>query len=275
MSASLKEQDFQYIKAKLADINNLYQDSAAATYMSAMILGGVGMGKTVSLTTLPKPLAIDCFDPHGMRSISDEIKVGDIYPTLYDVDDKDQPYAFNNWLTEFNERVKNGFFDYIESYAIDSLTYWLNAALMFEKHEAEKAGIKRYRGLPALDDYRLTTMQLVQVIQKIMTLPCNFVLTAHVTKEKDEMTGKYISSIVANPYSQKMIPAAFDEVYLMQVDPKLPMKDRYKFLTDIDGMYECRSRLAGVKHLLATHEPANFKHILKKVNLPYEDKIIG
>lgn len=260
------------ISSQLADISSVYKNSSAASTISAMILGGVGMGKTCALATAPKPHVIACFDPGGMKSINPEIDAGGIYPILYDVDDKDKPFAFANWMDTFNQQVKDGFFNEIATYSIDSLTYWLNAALMFEKHEAEKEQIKRYRGLPALDDYRLCTMQLVQLLQKIMTLPCNFFLTAHVTKEKDEITGKFISSIVANPYSQKLIPAAFDEVYLMQVDMKLPMESRYKFLTEIDGMYECRSRLSTKKHLLDKYEPADIKHILRKVNMPYEDK---
>lgn len=260
------------ISSQLADISSIYKDSASASTISAMILGGVGMGKTCALATAPKPHVIACFDPGGMKSINPEIAEGGIYPILYDVDDKDKPFAFKNWMDTFNKQVVDGFFNEIASYSIDSFTYWLNAALMFEKGEAEIAGIKRYRGLPALDDYRLCTLQLVQMLQKIMTLPCNFFLTAHVMKDKDELTGKYISSIVANPYSQKLVPAAFDEVYLMCVESKKPMNERYKFLTDIDGMYECRSRLATKMHLLDKYEPANIRHILKKVNYPYADK---
>ena len=273
MSVSTKRQVVN-IATKLEDINTMYLNSAASNTISVMLLGGMGTGKTVALATAPKPLAIDVFDPGGMKSILPQIKEGGIYPTLYDVDEKDKPFAFSNWLNEFNSRVKEGFFDYIATYAIDSFTYWLSAALMYEKHEAEKAGIKRYRGLPALDDYRLTTMQLVQVIQKIMTLPCNFILTAHITKDKDELTGKYISTLVANPMSQKIIPAAFDEVYIMQVDMKLSPDRQYMFRTETDGMYECRSRLATKQHLLDKLESADFKHILKKVGLPFDDKII-
>lgn len=262
------------IKAKLSEIDAAYKNSSSATTMNALIVGPIRSGKTVALSTAPRPIAIDTFDTGGVKSISPQIAEGGIYPTPYEEDDPKSPFAFRDWLKEFNYRHKEGFFDYIASYCIDSFTYFFNAALFYEKGLAEAAGMKRHRSLPALDDYRLVNLQVVSIIQKIMSLPCNFFLTAHVSKEKDDMSGKYISSIVASPKIQETLPAMFDEVYIMLVDPKQPVENRYKFLTDNDGMYECGSRLATVQGKLDKHEPANLRAILKKVGLPFEDREI-
>ncbi len=262
------------IKKKLSDIDNTYKNSGVFTTMNGLIIGPIRSGKTVVLSTAPKPIAIDSFDPGGTKSIGPQIAEGGIYPTLYEEDDPKNPFAFNRWMIEFNNRVKEGFFDYIRTYCIDSFTYFFNTALFYEKSLAEAAGMKRHRSLPALDDYRLVNLNLISFIQRIMSLPCNFFLTAHVSKEKDDMTGKFVSSIVASPKMQETLPATFDEVYIMQVDDKKPLKDRYKFLTDNDGMYECGSRFATTEGKLDKYEPANIRHILKKVGLPYEDREI-
>ncbi len=262
------------IKAKLSEIDEAYKSSSASTTMNALLVGPIRSGKTVALATAPKPNAIDTFDTGGVKSIRPQIDEGGIHPTPYEEDDPKNPFAFRDWLKEFNYRYKEGFFDYIASYCIDSFTYFFNAALFYEKALAEAAGMKRHRSLPALDDYRLVNLQVVSIIQKIMSLPCNFFLTAHVAKEKDVVTGKYVSSIVASPKIQETLPAMFDEVYIMQVDPKQPVDKRYRFLTDNDGIYECGSRLATVEGRLDKHEPANLRHILKKVGLPYEDREI-
>lgn len=262
------------IKAKLSEIDATYKSSGAGTTMNGLIVGPIRSGKTVVLSTAPRPIAIDSFDPGGTKSIGPQIKAGGIYPTLYEEDDPKNPFAFGDWLKEFNYRYKEGFFDYISSYEIDSFTYFFQAALFYEKAQAEAVGMKRHRSLPALDDYRLVNLNVISLIQKIMSLPCNFFLTAHVAKEKDDITGKYVSSIVASPKVQETLPATFDEVYIMMVDPKKQPSERYTFLTDNDGMYECGSRLATVEHKLDKYEPANIRHILKKVGLPYEDREI-
>jgi len=262
------------IKAKFADIDSAYKSSGSSTTMNGLIVGPIRSGKTVVLSTAPKPIAIDSFDPGGTKSIRPQIETGGIYPTLYEEDDPKNPFAFYQWLLEFNKRYDEGFFDYINTYCIDSFTYFFQGALFYEKGLAEAAGMKRHRGLPALDDYRLVNLNVISIIQRIMSLPCNFFLTAHVAKEKDDMTGKYVSSIVASPKVQETLPATFDEVYIMQVDPKQPVANRYKFLTENDGMYECGSRLATVEGKLDKYEPANLRAILKKVGLPFEDKEI-
>ncbi len=261
------------IKKKLSEIDATYKSSGAFTTMSGLIIGGKKSGKTIVLSTAPKPIAIDSFDPGGTKSILPQIKEGGIYPTLYEEDDPMRPYAFSHWFIEFNKRHKEGFFDHIATYCLDSFTYFLQAALFYEKKMAEDAGIKRYRGLPALDDYRLVNLNLISIIQRIMTLPCNFFLTAHIAKDKDDISGKFISSIVGSPKTAETLPATFDEVYVMSVDPKQTKpEDRYRFLTENDGIYECGSRLATVEGKLNKYEPANLRHILQKVGLPYEDR---
>ena len=156
------------IKKKLSEIDATYKSSGASTTMNGLIIGPIRSGKTVALATAPRPIVIDSFDPGGTKSIQPQIKEGGIYPTLYEEDDPKNPFIFHQWLMEFNERYEEGFFDHIATYCIDSFTYFFQAALFYEKAQAEAVGMKRHRSLPALDDYRLVNLNVISVIQMII-----------------------------------------------------------------------------------------------------------
>ena len=259
------------IKKSLEEIRATYDTSRAVDTLNAMVLGPIGSGKTMLLTTCPRPIVIDCFDPGGMKSIRGDIEKGGIYPTLYEADDRRKPYAYTNWEGTLRQRVKEGFFDHIGTYCIDSFTSWVPCLMsQIVYRQSLKPKKERDEFLPAIQDYLIGLMTIRDVIKYIANLPCHFIMTGHMAKEKDELKGTVFDIFKASPSLQIEVPLLFDEVYITHIDASGVM-NKYEMYTGKRGTNEAKTRIGG-KGLFKLSEPQDIKNLLKKAGLPYEDK---
>jgi len=197
------------ILARFAHLKRSYAE--APKKANVLNYGRPGTGKTRSLQTLPIPLGrpvhIDSFDPGGSRSLTEFMKKWPdlfVVDTRWEVEDDYHPTAWANWLKDFDEREKAGYFKYISTYVIDSATFWVEAALNSVK------GNKT--GAATLPEYNIRQLKVRHELKRILNLPCNVVINAHPDYDKDEATGK----ILAGPIGGKMalrFPPMFDEIY--------------------------------------------------------------
>jgi len=254
------------IKKEFEEIRALYNSQAQQKSFNALVYGDFGTGKTQVLKTCRRPIHVDSFDPGGTKTVRDEIKAGWILAdTRYEVEDPMKPTAFELFDKEYHRRKRDGYFDAIGTYVIDSATTWANAAMNLILRKAGRLG-----GPPFQQDYLPAMSMIENAIKDMTTLPCDVILTAHLDVDKDEATGRmFVGPMFVGKLKQR-IPLLFDELYCAQIK-KSAAGEQYILLTKSDGIFKARTRL-GKGGIFDAAEVPDIKALLKKAGYPTEDK---
>ncbi len=92
-----------------------------------------------------------------------------------------------------------------------------------------------------MSDYGILRREFQRLIPGLLTLPCNVIMLAHLTVEKDEATGMILRHAMMDGSFAKELPIYFKEVWRMYV------KDGRRMIqTQSDHSYNCRSQLPGL-----------------------------
>lgn len=205
---------------------------------SILILGESGTGKTRSLTTLPGTLAVAEFDPSGERSIRRELRyidpgdantIDEMDPPLADTDAAIFRYLSINTTIGKDFRMDNRWMNYNRMYTL----YLLDMNYLLVNSKTVKnvvcdplTGLSRVaKGAcfanagtkgPTFKDWDLFAEKCLEIIEVSQSVEeKNFIMTAHIQTEKDEITG----AIKETPFADgKKLPRTimqlFDVVYL-------------------------------------------------------------
>jgi len=270
------------IKAEAARLRQMYTDSPRTKLMHLLLLGSKGVGKTSLITTCPRPILIHSFDPGGVESISREIegaepgwKVGDIIPdTRFEVDGMNSPRAYKLWQSEFNRLVLGGFFSGVGTYVIDSLTTLATSVtwqIMAKEgrtppgaHSGEK--LDKEMGM-RIQDWGTFLNTFLMLSRALSALPCHTILTGHIEKTQDSVTGAYVKRLLVAGKSQDQIPINIPELYILQSTPT----GERKLLTANDGSgFEATTRMGRGRFEIL--EKPDLRYLLQKAGYPHEDK---
>lgn len=261
-------------QAELAKVREYYGQDPLQKRFSALITGETNSGKTFLLRTARRPIHIDSFDPGGTKCLRDLIVSGDVVAdTRWENDDPFNPTAFAEWMKAIDLRFHLGYFKQFGTYVIDSASTFGDAVMGYQLGLASRAGeVPQHRR-----DYNPQKVFMVNYIKKLMTLPCDFIVTGHLKENrkalytdpktgitKDEVTYRFHTT------GQAVItlPLLFDEIYVLKGKGQEPKRE---MLIDSLGEYIARSRLKGQGRLSAS-EPPDIKALLKKAGFPNEDK---
>lgn len=254
------------LSAEVNRIRNMYSGDATQGTFNALILGPSGSGKTRLLQTCRLPVLLHSFDPGGSKTVFDMIKSGSIVAdTRFETDSAKKPEAYKLWEKEFENLKNANAFQHFGTYCIDSFTTFIDA---LKNEVARKCG--RADGLLQLQDWQVLGNVVKDVLKLCMSLPCDFIVTGHLSSEKDELSGKVVNRIATIPSLQNTLPLLFDEVYMMQADETAKGLERY-MLTGNTGRFEAKTRL-GSNGKFALKEPPDIKMLLKKAGRSTEDK---
>jgi len=257
-------------KEEFARIQEAYRNDSKQSSFNALVLGESGTGKTFLLRTARRPVHIDSFDPGGSKNLLDWIKSGDVVvDSQYESEDPLKPFAFSKWKKEFDYRLKNGYFDHIGTYVIDSATTWSEAIM---NSILQKAGISG-QAPRFTKDYVPQKIEIRNYLRKCLDLPCDFILTGHAEMREDvDDQGRQVIKFrfMTTGKGVTTIPLLFDEQYFL-ITRRTSKGPEYKMIVQNDGIYPARSRLAGDSKLAPIEDP-DIKKLLKKVGLPAEDK---
>lgn len=225
---------------------------------SYLIAGVPFSGKTTLCGTARGPIVVYCFDPNGAGAL---VRNSRAIVREYVDHDPNKATAFDKFEKDFLADEKAGLFNESGTVVIDSLTTFCDAIMACIKQKSN-----RLAGKAQLDDYMYLMGEVHGWCRKCMGLPCDFILTAHTTKDKDDITGQIITAILMTGKAADKLPALFDEWYVMQQD-----KGKYMVLTKPDGLYNAGTRM-DIGHKFDKYEEPDLMAMRKKAGFPVEHK---
>lgn len=255
-----------YLMKSAGQLSDMYAEDANQNSFNALICGESGAGKTYLARTCRFPVHIDSFDPGGTQGLRDLILSKDIIADVrWEKDDLKKPTAYKEWKKAFEERVASGYFDFFGTYILDSATTWSEAIMSYILDQARRPG-----EAPKWEkDYTPAKLEVRNMIQLMLNLPCDFLLIGHLAADKDEVSGRTTYRFMATGNHRTLIPLLFSEVYVCLAESKGQLTER-KVLTEKDSLYLARTRIGARKY--QKYEEPNIKGMLKKAGFPCEDK---
>ena len=261
---------------ELKRVIDYYNQDPLQKRFSALITGETNAGKTYLLRTARKPVHIDSFDPGGTKCLRDLIEKGEVVAdTRWEDDDPYNPRAFAEWMKAVDLRFHIGYFNKFSTYVIDSATTFGEAVMNYGLKNRGRAGeTPQHR-----HDYMPQKVYMTNYIKKLMTLPCDFIMTGHLREIRKVLSIDSKSGIVREDIKYRFytvgqavvtIPLLFDEIYVI-IGSKGPNGPKREMLIDSLGTYIARSRLKA-NGLLNSTEPPDLKALLKKAGFSVEDK---
>jgi len=261
---------------ELKKVKSYYEGDPLQKRFSALITGETNAGKTYLLRTARKPIHIDSFDPGGTKCLRDLIEKGEVIAdTQWESDDPLKPNKFAEWMKTVDLRMRLNYFDHFGTYCIDSATTFGDAIMNYQLNSRGQAGEAPNWG----KDYMPQKTMMVNYIKKLMSIPCDFILTGHLRAIEDKISVDLKTGITRKNIKYRFyttgqavvtIPLLFDEIYVL-IAEESPRGLKRKMLIDSSGTYIARSRLKANSKLSSVEEP-NIKGLLRKAGLKWDDK---
>jgi hypothetical protein len=252
-------------KEEFKKIRDAYKNIGEAKTFTALLMGTFSTGKTTLIGTGRKPILIDSFDPAGAVVLRKQIESGEVLVRDWSVDNYKNPTAYNRWEAQWELDIKNKFLMNFGTYAIDSVTTFITA---LSYAISKKAG--RPPSTLAIQDYNLIYAALGDVISLSSVQGCDFIMTAHLTLTKDELSGEVLAEIDTYNRLKTKLPNLFSERYVLRKVEKSSGIE-YEVLTNDQGRYRAGSKLASEGKIERIEKP-DLKAIMKKAGYPLTDK---
>ena len=277
--------------------------SAAATtaqdiYFSALIMGEWGSGKTRLFLTVPRPLLVEAFENSvNILSIiepaatcfitpattADEIRAlyasgKTIFIRKFGKETHKHPTVYATWRKTFDRDLRLNadnkcFYDLFATVGLDSFTGWNEAVVNFIikkfNHKVKQDGTERPLGVMAQSDYPHLYKEVEDMINLYTDRNWHFIMTAHLDVDQDPVTGKNNTSIRAFKTLRTTIPSKVTEKLVMR-RTALGTDQKFELITGVTGKYRASTVFGADKWSLI--EKPDIRALLKKANLPYQDK---
>lgn len=260
------EKEFLEAKKYFESVKQKYMEDPKKDSFNALVCGESGTGKTYLARTAKKPVHIDSFDPGGTKGLRKWIDSGEIIAdTRWEKEDRTKPSVYRLWKEEMKHRGRIGYYSHIGTYWLDSATTWGEAIMNWVLSQASIAGdIPRFT-----KDYQPQKYQIRNWITKLLAIPCDFVLTAHLKFDADNDAKDLRYRMLTTGDGVAIIPLLFDEIYVSFTKESSDGLS-YFLITKNVGKYLGSSRMGGDK--FKTYEVPDIKELLKKAGLPAKDK---
>lgn len=232
-----------------------------------IIIGSYRTGKTrCAIETSPTPVLAHSFDPTGFDTVR-HLHDGKNYilDTQFESDNPHEPTTFRKWDEVYHQMKKDGVFNHIGTFVLDSLTTWCDAAMNVVLDRAGRPGQAPVSTDWKKNDWSDQKTIVFNSIQDILSLPCNVIMTAHPTTYQDKVTGATHSAPMLTGNLKDKVPLLFSFIfYALTRQDSTGIK--YELLTQPDGQYKAGARLPSGKSLDKYEEP-NITNILRNVGV--------
>lgn len=263
-------------RALILDIKKRSTEKAEKKKADFLLMGEKGVGKTrVAVETCPKPVLVHSFDPGGTDVILNKIDGSKILvDTRFEDDDRKSPSAYREWELEFNRLRAAGAFEFFGTYVLDSLTNFGIASIWQIMHKEARTppGLLEGKLDPVkqgmrLQDWGLLLDHFITLGRKMCKLPCHTIMTGHIGRDKDQLTGAFVNFLTLPGQSRDQLPNNISEVYALTSDSS----GKRKFITVNWGNYKAATRMGTDGKIPAEAEP-NIRKLLKACGRDWEDK---
>lgn len=222
-----------------------------------LVIGQSGSGKTCFASTFPGPIYFADFDGKitsaaGYLEKTDPKKLGEVdYDNFAENRTTDDHYSkFYTKLVEHERLAKQGAFPY-KTWVLDSLTLW-SEALMREIIRQNPAIKPLAKGVPAMGHYNIQSNYFKEQLGRMLALPCNVIVTAHIERKSDETTGEITNKALVSGKLADYLPIIFEEVYRTYAEQK-EGKTVYLAQTKSDSKFACRTQIADLANPMPLH----------------------
>lgn len=275
---TLRGEEMLDARLEAARLRELYRDDPRQQRFTAIIIGVKGTGKTSLLKTARFPAHIDSFDSTGTIPLRKEIDKGDIVAdTRYEYDSPASPFAWEEWVRVFRNRVREKYFESFGTYMLDTTTSWTLSNGFYQQVKTNNVGKPM-----GWTQYKLIRQTTEEMLREIINLPCDVLVTGHIEPKKEytkirDSDGSLIDEektvsydYMATGQGDILIPLQFSEKWILMANEG-PKGNVVKLLTAKNGLYNASSRLASLGVIDKWEEP-NIKNILRKVGINAKDK---
>jgi len=248
--------------------------------LHALVIGEKGAGKTTLATTAPTPVAIFEFDPGGasLPAVRRLVDGGNAIVFPFDEPDgSDTPkekLQYKRFVDNFNILHAAGFFDTVATVVLDSMTTFSEALIHYitrsSGHELLLPGCNPKNSGMEIRDWGIFANTLAYLINRLANISCHTVVLGHINRDKDEVFGGILRSLMVAGKSSHRLPVSFGEYYCMRAKTTARGLERY-LLTAPEESIPASSRLSA-EGVLDPHEKPDLSHILTKCGIPLGTK---
>lgn len=255
------------IAEKAQAIRTKHMEKSAGQPRNFLVYGHEGTGKTRLVITCPKPIVIASFDPGGTttRDLQPLIKSGDVLVEDFSGDNRKEAKKFREWELSFGSHVRDGFFEHVGTYVIDSITRWADAMM---NDIVKRNGFKN-DGIPEQRYYLLQQNTAVDYIGILCDQPCHTLCTGHIGLNKDEVEGRMYTGLLLSGKLADKVPLCFDEKYISRTRNSAAGV-QYQLQTKNDGQYRAETRMGG--GVFEMMEEPDIKALMRKADVDDSDK---
>lgn len=219
---------------------------SAPTTHKILLLGDTGNGKTTQFLTLPGKKYMHIFDPNALRSLRgfdvdyDEYLADHIPAAIQSLSTKaggdnrtgNVSNAYKFFESQFNDRIKSGFFDQYEWIGFDSATTLLD--LMMDRVLSINGRLGQW---PHEDDWGPQMIAFTNLCRTVTSMGKNLFVTGHMQDKKNRKTGASKRMPMMTGQLAQKIPLLFSEIFGCDVDVDLQGKAVYLIHTVPDGEF--------------------------------------
>lgn len=235
--------------------------------LCALVYGTVGSGKTRLISTAVAPIHIFQFDPDGAETIRKEVAKGRVTVDAFEYETPEAPHLLKDFERRFEELKYMGFFEPIQTIALDSLTTLSHAVMMQVQKDLKRVGKN-----PTFDEYNMHSRIIQKIVRELQSTGKDVIITAHDGVLVDENMSVYTITIDLYKNLKKLIPLLFSEIYYIKSVLKGGKRD--VTLTLIPDNMVARSR-ADCDGMLGVTFQADIKALKKAVGkTTFEDQTL-
>jgi hypothetical protein len=257
--------DMDQIFEKFDKIRETYASRPHSGYHTILLLGYPGNGKTTFLGTCRKPILLYSFDPGGASVLQPLVDSGDVLVRSMELENKKVPKAWKAFKAAAQEDLSSGILDHIGTLAVDSGTLWVEAMMN------ESMGGGGDDATPDRRDYMITANAIADQVKTFSSIPCDFILTAHLEDDIDT-NGQVISKSPMLFKSLKArLPTLFAEKWVIR-EKRTPQGQEFEILTQTQGLFRAGTRNLGSTTRLPQICPADMHEIARMAGIEFEDK---
>jgi hypothetical protein len=220
--------------------------------------GPSGTGKTVFATSFPGPVRHWDFDRKVASAVAhwrhkEPARLGQIDSQEYHPDD---PMQFSKWYTDLMLLTQEGREGKLafKTVVLDSITLWAEALLkeIQRQNPGLKSPIPTAPDVPGLQHYQIFSVRFREMMNLILSLPCNVVITGHLETEKDESTGRIMAKpLLPGKKNGEYLPVIFGEVYRTACEEVADKRSSYVAYTKATDTYAARTQIQGMPTKIA------------------------